>query len=133
MTITERIFIILEQKKISQKEFAKEIDVNEKTVSAWKKNNSLPPVDKISKISDCLGVTTDYLLDGEEKTRPEINLQDVGDIKDSFIGHNNISNKTVSENALEIDKLLKSLEHREQIKLMSLIYDWTDKLKKKED
>ena len=67
MTITERIFVGLAQKKISQKEFAKRIEVNEKTVSAWKKNNSLPPADKISKISDCLGVTVNYLLTGEEE------------------------------------------------------------------
>lgn len=37
MTITERIFVILAQKGLSQKEFAKMIEVNEKTVSAWKK------------------------------------------------------------------------------------------------
>lgn len=67
MTITERIFIILAQKKLSQKEFARKIDVNEKTVSAWKKNNSLPPLDKISNISDCLDVSIDFLITGQEK------------------------------------------------------------------
>lgn len=67
MTITERIFVILAQKGLSQKEFAKKIEVNEKTVSAWKKNNSLPPSDKISIISDYLEVSVDYLLTGEEK------------------------------------------------------------------
>ena len=66
MTITERIFGILAQKGLSQKEFSKNIDVNEKTVSAWKKNNSLPPVDKISKISECLGASITYLITGEE-------------------------------------------------------------------
>lgn len=67
MTITERIFVELSQKNISQKDFAAKINVNEKTVSAWKKNNSLPPSDKISEISDCLGVTLDYLITGQEK------------------------------------------------------------------
>ena len=66
MTITERIFGILAQKGLSQKEFSKNIDVNEKTVSAWKKNNSLPPVDKISKISEFLGVSITYLITGAE-------------------------------------------------------------------
>lgn len=68
MTITERIFMELCQKNIAQKDFATQIDVNEKTVSAWKRNNSLPPADKLSNISDCLGVSLDYLLTGEEKT-----------------------------------------------------------------
>lgn len=71
MTITERIFIELCQKNIAQKDFAAQIDVNEKTVSAWKRNNSLPPADKLSNISDCLGVSLDYLLTGEEK-EPEL-------------------------------------------------------------
>lgn len=67
MTITERIFVELSQKNIAQKDFATKIDVNEKTVSAWKRNNSLPPADKLSNISDCLGITLDYLLTGEER------------------------------------------------------------------
>ena len=66
MTITERIFGILAQKGLSQKEFSNNIEVNEKTVSAWKKNNSLPPVDKISKISEFLGVSITYLITGAE-------------------------------------------------------------------
>ena len=67
MTITERIFVELSQRNITQKDFANNIDVNEKTVSAWKKNNSLPPADKLSNISDCLGISLDFLLTGEEK------------------------------------------------------------------
>lgn len=67
MTITERIFVELSQKNIVQKDFATKIDVNEKTVSAWKRNNSLPPADKLSKISDCLGISLDYLITGEER------------------------------------------------------------------
>ena len=76
MGITERIFVILSQKKIPQKEFAASIGVNEKTVSAWKKNGSLPPADKISKISDCLGISVSFLLDGEEKKSSSLNLSD---------------------------------------------------------
>lgn len=67
VTITERIFVELSQRNITQKDFANNIDVNEKTVSAWKKNNSLPPADKLSNISDCLGISLDFLLTGEEK------------------------------------------------------------------
>lgn len=74
MTITERIFTTLAQKKLSQKDFARKIDVNEKTVSAWKKNNSLPPLDKISNISDCLGVSIDFLITGQEKNSSTVNL-----------------------------------------------------------
>ena len=68
MTITERIFSEIQQKHINQKEFAQKIGVNEKTFSAWKVKNTLPAADKLSIISDLLGVSTDYLLTGKEKS-----------------------------------------------------------------
>ena len=68
MTITERMFIILKDKKLSQKDFSAYIDVNEKTVSAWKKNNSLPPADKLEIISNYLDVSLEYLITGKEKS-----------------------------------------------------------------
>lgn len=70
MTITERIFSEIQQKHINQKEFARQIGVNEKTFSSWKVKNTLPAADKISIISDLLGVSTDYLLTGKEKSPP---------------------------------------------------------------
>ena len=104
LTITERIFVALAQKKLSQKEFAKRIEVNEKTVSAWKKNNSLPPVDKISKISDCLGVTINYLLTGEEE-KPVIQQSQ------NF--------QQINSREKELLKYFKMLSNEEQIRLIA--------------
>lgn len=67
MTITERLFAILSEKKLSQKELGLYIGANEKTVSAWKKNNSLPPADKLSDISDFLNISLEKLVTGKEK------------------------------------------------------------------
>lgn len=104
MTITERIFITLAQKHLSQKEFARKIDVNEKTVSAWKKNNSLPPLDKISNISDCLGVSIDFLITGQEKaTKEELEL---------------------SENEQELLSIFSQFSEREQIKVIGKVEEW---------
>ena len=72
MTITQRMFSILAEKKLSQKELGMYIGANEKTVSAWKKNNSLPPADKLSDISDFLCISLDYLVRGEEKSSPSV-------------------------------------------------------------
>lgn len=95
MTITERIFVTLAQKGLSQKEFAKMINVNEKTVSAWKKNNSLPPADKLSEISDCLGVSFDYLLTGKESSK-----------------------QSLTENEKEMLEYFSKLTERQQMKLI---------------
>ncbi|MBD5144276.1 MAG: helix-turn-helix domain-containing protein [Oscillospiraceae bacterium] len=141
MTITERIFVVLAQKKMSQKEFAKRIEVNEKTVSAWKKNNSLPPVDKIYEISDCLGVTTDYLLTGEEKnTAFDISHSAVGAVGESSQGTVNIhtdskdnSNTQNHENLLKINSLdgealniLHRLPMKEQFKLLAIMCEFEE-------
>ena len=104
LTITERIFVALAQKRLSQKEFAKRIEVNEKTVSAWKKNNSLPPADKISKISDCLGVTINYLLTGEEE-KPVIQQSQ------NF--------QQINSREKELLKYFKMLSNEEQIRLIA--------------
>ena len=95
MTITERIFVELSQKNIAQKDFANNIDVNEKTVSAWKRNNSLPPADKLSNISDCLGISLDYLLTGKEKS------------------------PSLPDDEQELLTYYKKLPEREQVKLIS--------------
>ncbi|MGN0603298.1 MAG: helix-turn-helix domain-containing protein [Oscillospiraceae bacterium] len=95
MTITERIFVELSQKNIAQKDFANNIDVNEKTVSAWKRNNSLPPADKLSNISDCLGISLDYLLTGKEKS------------------------PSLPDDEQELLNYYKKLPEREQVKLIS--------------
>ena len=84
MTITERLFLVLSNKNLSQKEFAKAINVNEKTVSAWKKNNSLPSADKISDISDFLNISLEYLLTGQEKSPPSYLTENEQKLIDSF-------------------------------------------------
>ena len=111
LTITERIFIILSQNKLSQKDFARKIDVNEKTVSAWKKNNSLPPLDKISNISDCLGVSIDYLLTGQEKNSSKDQLSnDEQEMLLIYKGLSDISKAKVRERAEVLAELERSTE-----------------------
>ena len=89
MTITERLFLVLSNKNLSQKEFAKAINVNEKTVSAWKKNNSLPSADKISDISDFLNISLEYLLTGQEKSPSSYLTENEQKIIDVFKNLNN--------------------------------------------
>lgn len=66
MTITERLFKTLADKKLSQKELGLHINTSDKTISAWKANNSLPPADKLVGISEFLGISLEYLITGEE-------------------------------------------------------------------
>ncbi|MDD6659439.1 MAG: helix-turn-helix transcriptional regulator [Eubacteriales bacterium] len=51
----------------SQVEIANELSVTKQTVSNWENNNIQPSVDMLVKIADYFGVSTDYLLERNEK------------------------------------------------------------------
>lgn len=71
MTVSQRIFAILAEKKMSQKEFSERTGIPQSTVSDWRKKNTNPASDKILIICETLGVTPYELLSGvrEEGTR----------------------------------------------------------------
>lgn len=66
MIISERIFEILAQKNMTQKEFASRIGVANSTLSEWKKNKTNPSSDKIMVICQVLEITPEHLLTGKE-------------------------------------------------------------------
>ena len=65
-TISDRIFELLREQKMSQKEFAKRTGIAESSISDWKKKRTNPVADKILIISRVLGVSPEYLLSGAE-------------------------------------------------------------------
>lgn len=65
-TISDRIFELLKERKMSQKEFAQRTGIAESSISDWKKKRTNPVSDKILIISEVLGVTPYYLLSGAE-------------------------------------------------------------------
>ena len=50
------------EKKLSQKEIADFLGVNEKTISRWEKSESTIKSDKAHKLADFFGVSVGYLL-----------------------------------------------------------------------
>lgn len=67
-TISNRIFELLKERKMSQKEFARRTGIAESTISDWKKKKTNPVSDKILIICEVLGVTPYELLSGAEHT-----------------------------------------------------------------
>ncbi len=65
MTISERIFKILKEKKLTQMEFARRAGISNSTISDWKRKKTNPSADKIMDICYALDVTADQLLTGE--------------------------------------------------------------------
>ncbi|WP_416470096.1 helix-turn-helix domain-containing protein [Streptococcus thermophilus] len=60
-------------KNMTQSELAKEINVSEKTISRWEKDDTLMKANKAKELADFFGVTVGYLLGfSDEKERPVI-------------------------------------------------------------
>ncbi len=52
---------------LNQVELAQKLSVTKQTISNWENNNIQPSIDMLVKIADCFSVTTDYLLDRDNK------------------------------------------------------------------
>lgn len=74
MTISQRIFAILKEKNIKQKELSQKSNISEAAISDWKKKGTNPAAENLSAIANALGVSLDYLITGKENTIPPYNI-----------------------------------------------------------
>ena len=68
MTISERIFELLEQRGMSQREFSQKTGIAQSSISDWKRRKTNPVSEKILIICSVLGVTPYELLGATEGT-----------------------------------------------------------------
>ncbi len=66
MTISERIFEILDKRGMSQKEFSEKTGIAQSSISDWKRKKTNPVSDKILIICNVLNVTPYELLGGTD-------------------------------------------------------------------
>ena len=65
MIISERIFYVMEQKKITQLELSRRTGIATSNISDWKKKKTNPKADCLLSICDALEITPDQLLTGK--------------------------------------------------------------------
>ena len=65
-TVSEKIFELLKQKDMSQKEFSERTGISQSTISDWKRKKTNPAADKILKICEVLQVSPSELLEEDE-------------------------------------------------------------------
>ena len=58
MTINERFFKLLDEKKVSQKDFCEATGIPKQTVSGWKNRKTDPPASLIPTIAAYFGITS---------------------------------------------------------------------------
>ena len=66
MIISERIFELIDEKGMSQKEFSEKTGIAQSTISDWKRKHTNPSADKIMAIAHTLNVPAEELLCGTE-------------------------------------------------------------------
>lgn len=91
MTISQRIFSILTDKKLKQKDLAEYVGISTSAISDWKKKNTNPSAENLSAIADFLNVSLRFLLTGEERIE-SIKLSD--DIKELISYYNALDERS---------------------------------------
>lgn len=76
MTISEKIFEILDAKGMSQKEFSLATGIPQSTISDWRKKNTNPASDKILVICKTLDITPYELLSNVKEEGSRTNKVD---------------------------------------------------------
>ncbi|MCI5502477.1 MAG: helix-turn-helix transcriptional regulator [Anaerobutyricum sp.] len=72
MILAEKIMKLRKQNGWSQEELAAKLNVTRQSVSKWESRASIPDLDKILKLSELFGVSTDYLLKDEMDMENEL-------------------------------------------------------------
>lgn len=65
MILAEKIVALRKRMGWSQEELAEKLDISRQSVSKWEVGATIPDLDKILKLSELFGVSTDYLLKDE--------------------------------------------------------------------
>ena len=65
MILADKIIELRKKNGWSQEELAEMLGVSRQSISKWESAQSVPDMNRILKLSDIFGVTTDYLLKDE--------------------------------------------------------------------
>lgn len=72
MILAEKITMLRKQNGWSQEELAMRLNISRQSVSKWESTASIPDLDKIIKLSEIFGVSTDCLLKDELEVTTEV-------------------------------------------------------------
>ena len=73
MTLGDRIQKIRIQMGLTQESLAEMLEVSRQSVSKWELGQAIPDVDKVVRMSELFGVSTDVILTGKEEENEEEN------------------------------------------------------------
>ena len=130
MTINERMFALLSERRVSQKQFASSVGINPRNVSSWQTRGTYPPANVICKIAEFFGVSVEWLLSGEE--HPHSSYVNNGSVSGNLGPHTgtiivrNGGERVLSEECSELVRVYESLDVRQRIQLLKCAFEIAD-------
>ena len=109
MTISERVFKLMEEREIAQTDFSKATGIAQSTISDWKRKKTNPSADKIMIICKVLNVTPYELLQDTVQSVEELDYRVVskGTKEYDFLIEMESLNKSQKERLLGYIEALK--------------------------
>jgi transcriptional regulator with XRE-family HTH domain len=113
MIISDKIFLLLQEREITESAFAKRIGVSRSTVNGWKHRKQNPSADKIMKICEVLEISPEELLSGTGSSKGTDKVQKVLTQKEKELVqvYEDVSDST-KKRLLEYAKRLRRLENK---------------------
>ena len=100
----ERLKIARNNLGISQKKLAEYLFVSQQTVAKWENDKATPNPEAITKISEILNVSTDYLLGITNERNPSLdNSADIGFDDFTYAMHNESKELTDEDKEMLLD------------------------------
>lgn len=66
MSLSKRIRILRQERKLTQQQLAEFFGINKASVAEWESGRTAPSTDRMAQLAEVLGTTVDYLLRGSE-------------------------------------------------------------------
>ena len=129
MTLTDRIFDLLNKKGKTQTDIARLLNVRPTTVSEWKKGKYTPTVEHCVTLAEYFGVSLDYLITGREPRGAPVQ---------QIIGNNNSNNTAIAGDAAgavlteyerELLKVAGAVDMRRKTELLNFAYQIEKQIK----
>lgn len=135
--VAERIKKAVKENNTTMDTLNTECNLSKNAISSASKSSEGMKAKNLYMIAEFLGVSVDYLLGRTDTPTGYSDIKNsftVGNGSTQTIGDHNIisTNQDINEDEREVIEILRSLPSRERTKLLSQIYDWDEKYKKKE-
>lgn len=106
MSLGERLKAAIKTQGISQKEFARKINITEATLSRYINGLRIPDAKTIKAICETLNITSDWLLENETENKFHQIINETMELEEKVFQSNDISEETKIDLALHTGYLI---------------------------